>query len=392
MKIWSSLATLKFMKPIKILQEFCLNWCNRLLKTSAVAMLLVTLSLGLSGAAWNNSNHQPILISALAKGDAITDPRAILRYALPIDNQTVRKFQEDIEDISNHLRAKRWGPITQDVKKAASILTMQSDKLLASVPDERKPQAEALIEEMKEDVTQLQEAVDGKDKQQVGIIRRDILNQVTDLEELMLQGFPFQVPGQYALLPQLKGRATVEVETTQGNMTIVVDGYSAPVNGGNFVDLVQRGFYNGLDFIRSEDNFVLQTGDPAGSDEGFIDPKTGEYRSIPLEVLVKGEDQPVYEITLEDAGIYLPELALPFNAYGAVALARPDLDPNGGSSQFFFFKFDNELTPPGFNLMDGRYSVFGYVVEGKDVLDKLTDKDKLISAKVIDGVDNLLQP
>ncbi len=42
--------------------------------------------------------------------------------------------------------------------------------------------------------------------------------------------------------------------------------------------------------------------------------------------------------------------------------------------------------------MDGRYSVFGYVVEGKEVLEQLTDKDKIIAAKVVDGLDNLVQP
>jgi peptidylprolyl isomerase len=173
---------------------------------------------------------------------------------------------------------------------------------------------------------------------------------------------------------------------------MIVDGYSAPINGGNFVDLVERGFYDGLPFIRSEDNFVLQTGDPTEAPEGFIDPKTKEYRAIPLEILISGEDKPIYEMTLEDAGVYLPKLALPFNAFGAVALARPDTEPNGGSSQFFFFKFDNELTPPGFNLMDGRYSVFGYVISGKEVLEELTEQDKIISARVTAGAENLVKP
>ena len=156
--------------------------------------------------------------------------------------------------------------------------------------------------------------------------------------------------------------------------------------------MVQRGFYDGLPFSGTEGNFVLQTGDPVGAEEGFIDPTTKEYRAIPLEILVKGETLPFYGETLEELGLYLPQLALPFNSYGAVALARPDTEPNGGSSQFFFFKFDGELTPPGFNLMDGRYSVFGYLVEGKDTLDKLTDKDKIISAKVVDGLENLVEP
>ena len=108
--------------------------------------------------------------------------------------------------------------------------------------------------------------------------------------------------------------------------------------------------------------------------------------------MVKDDPEPVYEITLEDMGRYLDTPVLPFNAYGAIALARPEDDPNGGSSQFFFFKFDTELTPPGYNLMDGRYSVFGYVVEGKEVLAELTAKDKIISAKVVEGLENLVQP
>ncbi|MEO1670670.1 MAG: peptidylprolyl isomerase, partial [Cyanobacteria bacterium J06631_2] len=133
-------------------------------------------------------------------------------------------------------------------------------------------------------------------------------------------------------------------------------------------------------------------GDPPGEAEGFIDPETNEYRAIPIEVLVKGDDLPVYGDTLEELGRYLDEPAIPFNSYGAMALARPANDPNGGSSQFFFFKFDTEITPPGYNLMDGRYSVFAYLTKGKEVLEELTAGDKIISAKVIDGLENLKEP
>jgi peptidylprolyl isomerase len=62
-------------------------------------------------------------------------------------------------------------------------------------------------------------------------------------------------------------------------------------------------------------------------------------------VLVRGDSEPIYGITLEDAGRYRDEPVLPFSAYGAVAMARPGLDPDGGSSQFFFFLFEPELTP-----------------------------------------------
>ncbi len=361
------------------------HWC----KKTMVTTIIVALSISLCGATWNQLGTDSVLISVLAQGNAITDPEAILRYALPIDNEPIRKVQEAIEDIANHLRGKRWPPIVKDVKTASFVLTLRSEKILDGVPSDRQPQAVTILEDIKTGISELQEAVENKDKEEVWIKRRAVLDNIGEIETLMVEGFPFKVPEEYAELPQLKGRATVKIETTKGDLTIVVDGYNAPVNGGNFVDLVQRGFYDGLSFIEIEDSLAIQTGDPPGEEEGFVDSETGEYRAIPLEVLVRGDEKPIYGETLEEVGIYLPDLVLPFNAYGAVALARPSLDPNGGSSQFFFFKFDSELTPPGFNLMDGRYSVFGYLVDGKEVLAELTKKDKIISAQVMDGLDNL---
>ena len=83
---------------------------------------------------------------------------------------------------------------------------------------------------------------------------------------------------------------------------------------------------------------------------------------------------------------------LPFSSYGAVAMARPETEVNGGSSQFFFFLFEAELTPAGRNLLDGRYSVFGYVTKGKEILEKIKEGDKIESAKVIQGIENLVEP
>jgi cyclophilin family peptidyl-prolyl cis-trans isomerase len=325
-------------------------------------------------------------------GNAITDGKALLRYALPIENQPVRDIQASIEDIAEQLRGKRWSPISRDVTKAAVILSDRTDKILADIPDDKKPQAEALIAQMTDGIASMREAVEGKDKENIWTERGKLLDQVGQLEELMLQGFPFEVPSEYSHLPQLKGRATVEMTTNKGPLTVVVDGYSAPVTAGNFVDLVERGFYDGMEFIRAEESYVLQIGDPPGSEEGFIDPKTGEYRAIPLEVLVRGDSEPIYGITLEDAGRYRDEPVLPFSAYGAVAMARPGLDPDGGSSQFFFFLFEPELTPAGRNLLDGRYAVFGYLVEGKEVLEKLREGDVIKSAKVVKGAENLVEP
>ncbi len=367
--------------------NFSIDTCKRWVKTGVLALLLFTLSLSFSSV-----SHAKRPSSSMPAGNAITDGRALLRFALPLDNQTVRELQISLEDIGNHIRSKRWGPISSDVSKASRILNLRESDILVSIPDAKKPEAQALLVQIKEGISLLEKAVETKDREKVIDLKAKILGSVGEIEELMVTKFPFEVPAKYDNLPQLKGRATVALETDKGQITVVLDGYSAPVTAGNFVDLVDRGFYNGLPFIRSEESYVLQTGDPEGKDIGFIDPATGKYRNVPLEVLVRDDKEPVYGITLEDAGRYRDEPVLPFSAYGTVAMARTETDPDSASSQFFFFLFEPELTPAGLNLLDGRYTVFGYMIEGKEVLGQLKQGDKIISAKVIKGMENLVKP
>lgn len=360
-----------------------MSFCNVSFKRS-VGALICTIALLIGFAA-------PVY--ALPQGNAIKDPKALLRYALPIDNDEIRQVQSSLEDISTQLRAnRRWGAVTSDLNRADRILSLKKDKILASVVDDRKSEAEQLIEQLKTGIAELTEVAAAKDKSQTLEKRSELLDKVGAIEAAMVTGFPYEVPQEYSSLPQLKGRATIAAKTSKGDLTIVVDGYSAPVTAGNFVDLVQRGFYNGLPFTRAEESYVLQVGDPPGKEVGFVDPKTNKYRAIPLEVLVKGDKVPTYGITLEDAGRYLDPPVLPFSAYGALALARPDFDPNGGSSQFFFFLFEPELTPAGANLLDGRYSIFGFVTGGADVLGQLKAGDTIESMKVVDGLENFVEP
>lgn len=369
---------------INALQKRFKSW----FRAGVLTLLLTTLTLGINSAVW-----LPVA-QALPAGNAITDGRTILRYALPIKNPAVRKLQTTLEEISTPLRLSRnrLTLINPNLTQAERILTVKQADLLASVTSDRKEEAGLIITQLQMGISQMRTYVEEQNRAALWPKRAELLEMVGQLEELMVEKFPFAVPEEYSNLPQLKGRATIAVETEQGNLTLVVDGYSAPITAGNFVDLVNRGFYNGLKFTRAEDSYVLQIGDPPGDAEGFIDPKTKEYRAIPLEVLVQGDKSPTYGITLEDAGRYLDQPVLPFSSFGALGMARPGEDPNGGSSQFFFFLFEPELTPAGLNLLDGRYSIFGYVVEGKEVLEKLKAGDKITSAKVISGLDNLVKP
>ena len=330
--------------------------------------------------------------AGLPPGNAVTDGAALLRYSLPIDNAEIRKVQGELEGLSQWLRSKRWGPIKKDLKKVERLLDRKRDAILASVPEANQPAAIALLDSLTAELEPIRAAAEAKDKEGVWSERKQMLDRVGELEALMVDGYPFEVPEEYANLPQLKGRATVEITTSRGDVTVVVDGFSAPVTAGNFVDLVNKKFYDGLPFIRAEDFYVLQTGDPVGPEEGYIDPRTKEYRAIPMEILVKGDKEPIYGYTLEEIGQFMDEPILPFNAYGSLALARPSDDNNGGSSQFFFFLFEAELTPAGRNLLDGRYAVFGYTLEGKEVLRQLSAGDKIISARVVEGLENLVPP
>lgn len=143
------------------------------------------------------------------------------------------------------------------------------------------------------------------------------------------------------------------IETSKGNITIELYEDEAPATAANFIDLVERGFYDGLKFHRYEPGFVIQGGDPRGNGTGgFTDPQTGRERRIKLEV----------------------SPGLKHGEAGAVAMARSQ-DPNSASSQFYI-----TLGPAAF--LDMSYAVFGRVVDGLDVVKQLRAGDVMTSVKM----------
>merc|ERR1719182_781000 len=145
----------------------------------------------------------------------------------------------------------------------------------------------------------------------------------------------------------------------EAKMEMILDGYTTPLTSGNFLDLVSKGFYNGM-AIQRADGFVVQTGDPYGPDG---DPKK-EPRRVPLELFVDGDKAPTYGETTEEGSRGGAATVLPFQAYGALGMARDEYEADSASSQFFWLLFDSDLTPAGKNLLDGRYACFGYSVAG----------------------------
>ncbi|KAK4531896.1 hypothetical protein CCYA_CCYA10G2753 [Cyanidiococcus yangmingshanensis] len=396
-------------------ERFRLSRRQLLQQSLAAAAATVLSQLGVSALSQGSALEPAWAVNrtlSSASGTVNKDPESLLRWALPMNNQSLRQLQTELEAAVRELRQKKWPQIGDHVRKSSLLVQRQADKLLADIPESKRAESQQTLGTMQSMIESLQSFVDAKDGEKFESLARDTLRQVGLLEELSVKEFPFQVPEEYSHLPQLLGRGTVEIILRKsgengspkqfdidGNLydkarlVLVIDGYSAPVTGGNFMDLVSRGFYDGLRIIRS-DGFVVQAGDPEpdGKVHGFIDAKTGETRTIPLEIFAKGDTMPLYGMTLEDDGRGGQATVLPLTAYGSLCFARNEFEANSGSSQFFWFLFEPDLTPAGRNLLDGRFAVFGYTTEGAFFLRDIKVGDVIESAKVIQGMENLRQP
>lgn len=134
----------------------------------------------------------------------------------------------------------------------------------------------------------------------------------------------------------------VQFTTSHGNIVVVLDGKRAPLTTRNFVNYVRAGHYDGTVFHRVISGFMAQAG---GYDSDLTEK--------PATVTVPNE-----------SGNGLS------NRRGTIAMARTN-DPHSGSAQFFINLVDNERLDPA----PGRwgYAVFGEVIQGMDVVDKIAE-------------------
>jgi cyclophilin family peptidyl-prolyl cis-trans isomerase len=149
------------------------------------------------------------------------------------------------------------------------------------------------------------------------------------------------------VLPSLRGRAPrVTLRTPRGRIVITLDGVHAPLTVLNFATLAERHFYDNSRFHRVVPGFVAQDGDPRGDGSG------GPGYSIRDEL----NDRPFLRGTV------------------GMALSGPDT----GGSQFFIAHSPQPH-------LDAKYTVFGQVVQGMDVVDKLQQLDVIDRIRVWDG-------
>lgn len=133
---------------------------------------------------------------------------------------------------------------------------------------------------------------------------------------------------------------TAHIETTKGAIDIELEADKTPVTVANFVNLAQKGFYNGITFHRVIPNFMIQGGDPTGTGAGGPG-----YRF---------EDE--FDSSLKHTGP------------GILSMANAGPGTNG--SQFFI---THVATP----WLDGKHSVFGHVTKGQNVVDAIVQGDKI---------------
>lgn len=127
-----------------------------------------------------------------------------------------------------------------------------------------------------------------------------------------------------------------------GMVKIELYGDQAPLTVENFVNLCNKGFYDGLTFHRYVKDFVLQGGDPEGTGLGGCESSVkGEFSANGVKNTIKHKK-------------------------GVISMARNQFDFNSASSQFFIC-LKNSCSDD----LDGQYAAFGKITEGMDIIDKL---------------------
>lgn len=142
-------------------------------------------------------------------------------------------------------------------------------------------------------------------------------------------------------LINMKNSTIVVLETNFGNIEISLYD-DMPITAGNFRDLTEKGFYDGVIFHRVIDGFMIQGGDPTGTGSG------GPGYTIKDE-FVMGHS----------------------NLRGTVAMANAG--PNSGGSQFFINLVENSYLDWDKFPPTSKHPVFGEVVSGMDVVDKIAE-------------------
>jgi len=310
---------------------------------------------------------------------------AALRRAVPVVNEKLGSIQADLEKAQYLLRfpnRKPWGQMSTIADQC--LVRLEADKagVLAGIEDQRKPEAEAAIRGISEALDGMQLALANQDSDRTATYLNRALLGTSDLEMLEMPNLPYALPSIYRDFPYLKGRAQVQMnfEGVSQPLKVTIDGYSAPLTCGNFMQNVKKNIYRGSE-VKIADKTTV-----------FVRPqRNGGVPSTPLEIRLKDEFRPDYRQALDVANGDYP--ALPLSIYGAVAMSHGSEDTLNAPAEFFIYKFDRASMGGlgGLSFEEGQFSVFGYVTEdSREALEALSDGAKLSSVEVTRGLENLV--
>lgn len=178
-------------------------------------------------------------------------------------------------------------------------------------------------------------------------------------------------------------RTKQPIPEKQVTFRATLDGYSAPLTCGNFVQLVQSGTFRKAEIVSTQRGFYAHFR-PAP------DPNRAS-RQIPLEILPQDEPAPIYGMSLDDAGIGDVPPRLPVSAFGAMAMFHSVENVNDASDQFYVFTLDPasyQARSVGGSILTGSVATFGYITEGYQYLNQLQPGDFIASANVATGMQN----
>lgn len=176
-----------------------------------------------------------------------------------------------------------------------------------------------------------------------------LAKRISCLNLLLAVGWLLSAPALAAKKPRTSRKdEVVTISTSLGEMRLILFS-DTPLHRANFLKKAKNGFYNGTTFHRVIPNFMVQGGDPNSKDN---DP-TNDGLGPPNEPTVPAELAAGHR-----------------HDYGAVAAARQAdvVNPQKASSASQFYLVEN---PQGTHFLDGKYTVFGQVIQGQDVLAKI---------------------
>jgi peptidylprolyl isomerase len=352
----------------------------------------------------------------------VKDGQQFLRLNLPTSLPTStdpeelgdigRAAQESIELVRLRLeqvgfsgKTPIWNASLKDAQKAQAMLAMYD--IYKNIPLSSLEQAKEFTLRATGKLVLLEDAIRMQDISTTLQLQEEAGQLIYEIRRLSLKPdtLPYELPDEVALAAQLRGLAVAEIvvlkssgsfdlgdgnKSNEATFTVTLDGYHAPITTGNFVDLSERKFYDGLKIITA-DELIVQTGDPYGTQQttdGFIDPATRETRTIPLELFYKNDKAPTYSYTSDDDQRSTEAFSNPFQSYGAIGMAHDPEDVNTASSQFFMLKWDQGLVPPGKNTLDGSQTCFGYMTKGQELLRQVEKGDTMVTVRVVEGLNN----